>query len=92
MKISRKVTNKIIGKIDRYFTWTDRYIEVGKVAKFYYFDDDNNVTEFVTVRRTALGLWCFYRLARGEEVIQIGKYCKNFAEIYDFVEQVKLIG
>lgn len=88
MRFDKKTVNKVIGKIDRYFTWDSRYITNGKSARFH--DDDRNC--YVSVNNTALGLWCFYRVVNNGKEVKNGNYCTTFREIREFLDRVMLIG
>lgn len=90
-KFRKKQLNKIIAKVDRYFTYDKRTLVPGE--RFMAIEYDGK--SFVDICETHckyLGIWCYYSVVRNGQTIKYGNYCKTYKELNEFVRKVQLIG
>ena len=87
--MSSKHVNKIISKIDRYFSWDNRTIINGHKASFIDFDRN----AYVSIKKTPLGLWCYYSIERWNgEKLTWGEHLRNFHDINNFIRVIQALG
>lgn len=87
--MNSKHINKLIAKIDRYFTWDDRTIINGREASFINFDR----SIYVSIGKSPLGLWCYYSIKRWNgERLTYGEHLRNFHDINNFIRIIQVIG
>lgn len=87
--MNSKHINKLIAKIDRYFSWDDRTIINGRKASFIDFDR----CIYISISKSPIGLWCYYSIKRcnGENLIY-GEHLRNFHDINNFIRIIQVIG
>lgn len=85
-KTTQKQMNKLIAKVDRYFTWDSRTIEVGEGIRVR--NNDSGI--YIHIQRDKYGMWCY--LLDSKRNIKFAEHRKTFKEINDFIKMVKLIG
>ena len=93
MKISRKLTNKLVSYVDRYFTYDSRTMKregTDDLFDFFGVCDDDGVRTVVAIDRSSSD-WLWVSISKNDICVHSG-FLRTFDDIDNFKKMVRCLG